>query len=128
MNVSGYATDAEADWTTPYPTAKCGVKLRLLRGDVMYPVLDDVVMRPGREGEAPNWFNCIPKIVVRETVGYRPFFSLGIGWWGVYAGWKTFGVDSEAYVDYPRVLPRDVYPGSRAMCFTVRFTTQRGYA
>lgn len=126
MNVTGYSTDTAL--TAPYPAGKIGVKLRLLKGDVMYPDLTTGHARPGRENETPNWFNWIPIFVTRKAVGYRPFFSLGIYGFGVYVGWKVFGVDSQAYMDYPGILPRDIYPGSLAMCPTIRFTTNRSYA
>ena len=75
MNVSGFATDPREWWTTPYPTGWFGVKLRLLKGSVLYPHIggalrdkDAVTMRAGRETEMPNWFNCIPML----TTGTQP--------------------------------------------------------
>ena len=128
MNVRGVSTDPESEWTTPYPTRRFGVIARLLQGDVMAPDLSDVKMRPGREGESPNWFNCIPRRVHRAVVGPRPFLSIGVGRFGVYMGWKVFGVDSTAYLDYPGITPADVFKSSRAMCGTIRFTMSRAFA
>lgn len=49
------------------------------------------------------------------------FMSLRIDRFGMYAGWKTYGVDSDAYKG--RLCdPAEVYPGSLAMCFTIRFS------
>ena len=123
MKVSGYATDPESNWTTPYPKARFGLILRLLRGDYMAPDLSDAVLRPGRT--EVNWFNAIPIRITRKVVGWRPFLSIGICSWGVYMGWKVYGVDSAAYLDYPGIRPADVFTGSRAMVGTLRFTTKR---
>lgn len=127
MYVIGIATDQESNWTTPYPRSRFGLIARLLKGDYMAPDLSDVTMRPGRESEAPNWFNCIPRHITRKTVGWRPFVAVGIGCWGVYAGWKVYGVDSPAYLDYPGIGKYEVYDGSRAMVGTLRFTMSRVY-
>lgn len=122
MNVTGYALDAPANWTRPYPATWAGALLRLVRGDYLAPHLSDVRMRAGRETEAPNWFNCIPARVTRKVVGWRPFVALRLGRFGVYAGWKVYGVDSAAYLDYPGVKVTDVFDGSRALVGTLRFT------
>ena len=127
MKVTGFSTDNEADWTTPYPRSRFGLIVRLLKGDYMAPDLSDVVMRSGRETETPNWFNCIPLNITKKVVGYRPFVSIGIGWWGVYMGWKVYGVDSPAYLDHPGVSKDDVYDGSQAMVGTLRFTLSRKF-
>lgn len=129
MKITGFALDDPATWTDPYPTEKYGFKLRLLKGDVMYPDWAcGWTMRAGREGDERNWFSAIPKGVVRETVWYRPFISLGLWRWGMYLGWKVFGVDSPAYLDYENITLADVYTGSRAMVPTMRLTTRRQYA
>ena len=125
MKVTGYSTDPEANWTTPYPRSRIGLILRLVRGDYMAPDLSDAVLRPARK--AVNWFNAIPKRITRKVVGWRPFVSIGIGSFGVYAGWKVYGVDSQAYLDYPGIHMTDVYEGSRAMVGTLRFTGKRSY-
>lgn len=123
MKVTGYATDPEVNWTTPYPRSRFGLIVRLIKGDVMYPDLSDAVLRQGQT--AVNWFNAIPKRITRETVGYRPFIAISIGSFGVYAGWKVYGVDSAAYLDYPGITQADVYAGSLAMVPTMRFTMSR---
>jgi hypothetical protein len=125
MIVTGYATDNDTDWTKPYPPGRFGVVLRLLRGDTMSPDLSDATLRPGQT--VINWFNAVPKRIFRDVVGYRPFISIGIGCWGVYMGWKVYGVDSTAYLDYPGVSKDDVYDGSQAMVGTLRFTMSRKY-
>ena len=125
MKVTGYATDPEAHWTTPYPDGVVGVTARLLRGDYMAPDLSDAVLRSGEI--VVNWFNAIPKRITRKVVGWRPFVSIGIFGFGVYAGWKVYGVDSTAYLDYPGITQADVYDGSRAMVGTLRFTMSRKY-
>jgi hypothetical protein len=52
------------------------------------------------------------------------YFSMRIRHWGLYMGWKTYGVDSDAYKDW---LPHeDVYSGSYAMCVTMRMSTKVG--
>lgn len=127
MIVTGYATDPATNWTTPYPRSRFGLIVRILRGDYMAPDLSDVVMRPGRETETPNWFNCVPKRITRKVVGWRPFISVGVGSWGVYIGWKIYGVDSAAYLDYPGIGEYEVYSGSQAMVGTLRFTMSRTY-
>ena len=127
MIVYGISTDPESNWTTPYPRSRFGLIVRLLKGDYMAPDLSDVVMRSSRETETPNWFNCIPLRITKKVVGYRPFLSIGILGWGVYMGWKVYGVDSPAYLDYPGVAKEDVYDGSQAMVGTLRFTMSRTY-
>ena len=37
-----------------------------------------------------------------------------------YAGWKAYGVDSEAYKKWPTMPEGEVYSGSMAVCFTCR--------
>lgn len=123
MIVTGFSTDPKSNWTTPYPRSRFGLIVRLLRGDYMAPDLSDVVMRPGKS--EVNWFNAIPLRITRKVVGWRPFLSIGISWWGVYMGWKVYGVDSPAYLDYPGVSKDDVYDGSQAMVGTLRFTKKR---
>lgn len=125
MNVTGYATDPQSNWTTPYPRSFVGLIVRLVRGDYMAPDLSDAVLRPSKT--EVNWFNAIPKRITRKVVGWRPFLAIGVGSWGVYMGWKVYGVDSAAYLDYPGITQADVYEGSRAMVGTLRFTRKRQY-
>lgn len=128
MQVYGWSTDDERDWTAPFPTAFIGVKLRLLGGDILDPVNGTWELRPGQPvGTPPNWFNAIPRGVYRAFQSRRvlPFFSFGIGRFGGYIGYKIYGVDKYEYLDYPLVAKQDVYEGSRAMCLTMRLTTNR---
>jgi hypothetical protein len=46
MTVFGWSTDAEKDWTAPFPTALVSIKLRLLGGDVLDPVNSTFELRP----------------------------------------------------------------------------------
>lgn len=125
MRVFGYATDPEALWTAPFPEARVGFKARLLGGDLLSPDVSSGAMRPGREREGRNWFTVIPDTVRRAVHGKprKPFVSVRVGRFGFYLGHKVFGVDSEAYRDYPLVRPEDVYDGSRAITgFTARMS------
>src|SRR5947207_13498653 len=117
MQVYGWSTDDEKDWTAPFPTAFIGIKLRLLGGDILDPVNGTWELRPGvQAGTPPNWFNAIPRAVRRYYQPRRclPFFSFGIWRFGGYIGYKIYGVDQPVYLDYPLVAREDVYGGSRA--------------
>jgi hypothetical protein len=129
MQVYGWSTDDEKDWTAPFPAGwEGGVKLRLLGGDILDPVRGTFELRPGvPPGTEPGWFNAVPRAVYRAFQARRclPFFSFGFFRFGGYIGWKVYGVDQPAYLDYPLVAREDVYPGSRALCLTMRLTTDR---
>lgn len=125
MRVFGHSTDSQSEWTAPYPK-RSGIKLRLMGGDMLQPEIKSGTPRPGREKETRNYFNTIPTTIVRAVYARarKPFVSVRIGRFGFYAGHKVFGVDSEAYKDFPLVLASDVYDGSQALSgFTWRFTT-----
>lgn len=129
MKVFGRATDEEAEWTAPFPAARYGLKARLMGGDLLSPSIMTGTLRPGRAAEGKNFFTVIPRIVVRAWYGIacKPFLSLRAGRFGFYIGHKVFGVDSEAYRDYPLVLAEDVYKGSRALSgFTFRASGKIG--
>lgn len=118
MRVFGLATDPQADWTTPYPTGRVGLKLRLLGGDVCDPYW---------LGNGGSWFKLpAPRLLIKFFSWLPlPYVAIGIGKWGMYLGWKVYGVDSDAYKQW---LPAsDVYPGSQAMCLTIRMTINRSY-
>jgi hypothetical protein len=121
VRVFGYATDEH--WTAPYPEAD-GFKFRLLGGDMMSPW--GWKLRPEATGGEPNFFNAIPERTRRLyfRIPCLPFLSVRRGRFGFYAGYKVFGVDSDAYKDYPGVHPSEVYEGSQAVSgFTMRFTS-----
>ena len=108
MIVWGYSTDD--DWTAPFPKAT-GFKFRLLKGDLFSP---------------DSWQN--PVHVRRDWLTFpRPYFSARIGRFGMYVGWKVFGVDNDWMKGCRSANPSEVYKGSIAMqgC-TIRFT--RGLA
>lgn len=140
MRVFGYATDDKSRWTAPFPegpdcvelklvqgTILVGWKARLLGGDMMSPW--GWQLRPeATANTAPNFFNAIPERTRRLFLSFPclPFFSVRIGRFGFYIGWKVFGVDSPAYKDYPGVNPSEVYDGSQAFSgLTMRFTNKR---
>lgn len=49
-----------------------------------------------------------------------PFISIKIGRFGIYFGFKLYGADSEHYLNW--MDTKDVYPGSQALCLSVRWT------
>lgn len=123
MNVHGHATDPRETWTAPYPVAD-GFKFRLLGGDMMSP-WGWKLREEATAGSKPNFFNAIPERTRRLyfRIPCLPFVSFRIGRFGAYFGFKVFGVDSDAYKDYPGVHPSEVYVGSQAVSgFTMRFT------
>lgn len=104
-----YRNDPERGDTDPLPELG-GRKfvLRVYSGDVCDPFFG-------------NWFTPPwPKFVLRFKFQFLPF----VAWkWPFtnkagYIGFKLYGVDAEAYKNW---LPADeVYPGSQAVCFSVR--------
>lgn len=53
-----------------------------------------------------------------------PFISLHIGRFGIYFGFKLYGVDREEYVNW--LLRMDVYEGSMALHLSIRTTPNWG--
>jgi hypothetical protein len=111
-----------------------GWKVRLQSGDVFDPLQPWRIKPVKREtgepispSEAPNWFNGLPASVVRyyQPRPILPFISVCVGPFGFYAGWKLYGFDSPEYLDFPTVRDGDVYPGSQALCKSIRFSTSR---
>ena len=99
--------------TTPYPKST-GIILRLLGGDVIYPL--------GSEG---NWFKepyFKHRIKFYMPIPILPFISVRIGRFGFYFGSKPFGVDAPEYAHW-MCKPEDVYEWSQAlMLISIRFT------
>lgn len=127
MRVFGHATDSPGLWTAPFPEARFGVKMRLMGGDLLSPDIGSGKLRPGRDKR--NFFSVIPGTVKRAVYEKpcKPFLSVRLGRFGFYVGHKVFGVDSEAYLDYPLVFHDDVYSGSQALSgFTGRVSTRIG--
>jgi hypothetical protein len=84
-------------------------------------------LRPGGDPKGGKWFNYLPDHVRREwhAVADLPFFTCRWGRFGFYCGYKAFGADSAAYLDFPTVRPEDIFYGSVALTgFTARITTK----
>lgn len=104
-----------------------GVSLYFRGGDVLRPDIANGTPRPGAETQVRNWFNTIPTSVWRWhcKLPVLPFVTVKVGMFGVYAGFKAFGVDSAAYLDYPGLSAADVYDGSVALTPSLRFSRSR---
>lgn len=84
-------------------------------------------LRKGGDPKGGVWFNYIPDRTVREfhPKATLPFFTARWGRFGIYLGYKAYGFDSAAYLDFPGVNSFDVYDGSVALTgFTARVTTK----
>ena len=116
-----------------YPYLKgtrVGAALWWRGGDIVSPDLANGTRRPGREADPRNnYFNTIPAAVRHAKIEKEclPFLTIRIGRFGVYAGWKAYGFDSDAYKDWPGINPAEVHEGSVALTgFTLRATTKLG--
>ena len=126
MKVFGISTDKQEEWTTPFPdNHNFGIKLRLVGGNILDPIFGWKLKEGYSPDTKPNWFNSRPAHLMNIycPVACLPFFSIGIGSWGMYCGWKVFGVDSESYKDW--LDPSCVYNGSQAVCLSIRMSTRR---
>jgi hypothetical protein len=131
MNVFGYSTDGpfnaadpQTPWKKPYPKGRVGIKLRLAGGDVCDPLLKR--RAPGVPEDAKlDWFNSLPALLLRFATKRAciPYIALGAGRFGWYCGGKIYGMDLDWYKKWTPA--EDVYDGSNAICFTMRFTTRR---
>ena len=108
-----YRDDPDRGDTDPMPDEASGFRWvhRVYSGDYCDPLFG-------------NWFYPPwPRVLLRWQVKRAHFFAwripLGFGWhWMGYAGFKLYGVDSDAYLNW---LPdRAVYRGSRAFCLSFR--------
>lgn len=114
LNLGGYPL------TKPYPDNN-GIIFRLLGGDILHPLGSD-----GNWFHEPfflrvfHWFCPLPIL---------PFFSIKLGRFGMYVGFKTYGVDAPEYKLWPAMigegLVHEVYDGSQAVMFSMRFSTAR---
>lgn len=102
--------------TSPFPIRN-GLLAELRGGDVCDPV-----------GVGTNWFSPpFPKRVLRWRCRWPvlPYIACRWGRFGFYMGWKIYGVDAPEYKDW-LCDPAEVYAGSQAMCFTIRFSKAIG--
>lgn len=106
-----FSTNPDQPSTSPFPV-KNGILLELRTGDVCDPI-----------GIGSNWFNPpFPKYVLRYFSRIPlPYIAARFGAIGFYAGWKIYGVDAPEYKQW-LCKPEEVYDGSLAMCFTIRFS------
>lgn len=82
-------------------------------------------LRPGGDPKGGVFFNYLPDTTERvyHPRAVLPFFTWRAGRFGGYMGYKAYGFDSAAYLDFPGVNSFDVYTGSVALSgFTLRFS------
>jgi len=113
--VCHYRNDPERSLTDPLPE-KNGFVFRLLSGDICSPMF--------REFRKEHWFvPTYPTWVWRAfcKLPILPFIAWRIGNKGGYIGFKTYGVDSDAYKLWTHgIKPEDVYDGSYALTLSCR--------
>ena len=104
-----------------------GVSLYFRGGDVYRPDIRNGWPRRGYEDDDRDWFNTHPKSAWRWHCKWPvlPFLTFKWGSFGMYVGFKAFGVDSEAYRDFPLMQRADVYNGSVALTPSIRFSRSR---
>lgn len=104
-----WRSDPERPLTDPLPERN-GIVLRFYAGDFCHPIL-----------RAPDWFHPPwPERIIRRTLSFMPFIAWKIGPKGGYLGFKLYGVDSEAYLNWPGYTNAEVFPGSQACHFSFR--------
>lgn len=84
-------------------------------------------LRPGGNPDGGKFFNYLPDETEREHFKRKvlPFFTCRWGRFGFYIGYKAYGFDSPAYLDFPGVHTWDVAEDSVALSgFTWRFSTK----
>lgn len=109
MKVIGWSSGPEPWQNFPFPKEN-GIIFSLRGGDVVFPW----------DG---NWFTePFFKHVLHfyMPIPILPFFCIKIGSWGLYAGFKAFGVDSPAYKNW--LPPEEVYDGSVAIQPSIRMS------
>lgn len=99
--------------------------LRIIGTDERDPWKPGIYFRGGDVVRPLNgqWFGPkYPTKYLHFFVPFRilPFISFKIGRFGMYCGFKVFGVDPEAYKNWLPV--EEVYDGSVALCPSWRFT------
>jgi len=112
MEVFGWRSNKNQDWTDPFPKEN-GVYLSFRGGDVIQPWFGNWFKEP--------YFKYVWHFFVKYPI--MPFLSWKFGRFGGYLGCKCFGVDAEAYKHW---MPDGwVYSGSRAiMLWSSRLTTK----
>ena len=107
MNVTSLHWPRDQPLTAPFP----------LRNGVF------IALRSGAFYSPDSWDVAKVSKFRRGKVRNRPYFSARAGRFGMYAGWKVYGVDTDNQRAMPGIAPSDVYPGSVAIqgC-TLRFT------
>lgn len=106
-----FRTDPNRGLTDPLPEKKFSFVFRLYSGDICDPV--DFI--------GTNWFTPpFPKRVWRTFCPYPilPFIAWRFNKRGGYFGFKLYGADSPAYLNWMK--KEDVYEGSQALCLSVR--------
>lgn len=112
-----YRNDPERDLTDPLPELG-GRKFiaRLYSGDVACPLWGTLF------GE--GWFNPpFPKQLIKFSTKYPVLPFVSFKWpfldRACYIGFKLYGVDHNVYSQW-LCGPEDIYPGSQALCLTLR--------
>lgn len=103
-----YRTDTERPLTDPLPEKKWSFVFRLYSGDICDPF----------DG---NWFTPpYPKRIWRAHCKWPvlPFIAWRLGKRGGYIGFKLYGADAPAYLNWMK--PEDVREGSQAVCLSFR--------
>lgn len=113
--IRALSTRPDQPATSPFPLTN-GVLFEMRGGDIAEPL-----------ALKANWFSPpYPERVFRYFLRWPllPYVAVKWGRFGFYAGAKIFGVDSDAYKEW-LCPPEEVYDGSLALCFTIRFSTNR---
>ena len=87
-----------------------GVTLALRGGDVLHPLGTGDWFKP-------PYFSRVLRFFCPFTI--LPFIAWNLWGWRGYIGAKVYGADSEAYKNWMPVW--DVFPGSLAIQFSIRF-------
>ena len=111
--IRGWSTDPARNPMDPLLEKNWSFFLEFRGGDICDPV--------SIGGMGGNWFDPpYPKHVMRWFCKWPilPFISWRCKKRQGYAGFKAYGADSEHYLNWMK--HEDVYPGSQALCFSLR--------
>jgi len=112
MKIFQITTNPDQKLTSPFRSTN-GITLALRGGNILDPYFDP-----------DGWFwSKKPSFVLNfyVPIPILPYITVKFGKYGFYAGFKAYGVDSDAYID--QLCPKeDVYEGSQALSFSVRFS------